>query len=154
MSLSVYTQELPSRLSLCSGFLSCCLMLVVGAGIVRQSAPSPAAPTDPAAPAPTKKKRNKKEWAYANALFAGPDSAWYDFLEGNNVVKMAKKEFKDLDAFCEWRQEKKRTGLPTNIIEVRKEYERFKTPALDLTAMAPAKAPPAPIYRKINLGEL
>lgn len=111
---------------------------------------APAAPA-PAPAAPVKKRRNKKEWGYANALFAGPDQSWFDFHIANDVVKLAKKEFKDMDAFCAWRVDKKRPGLKTTIIQVRMEYRIYAAPVVDLNEMKPAKAAEAPQYRTVNL---
>jgi len=106
--------------------------------------------TEAPATAP-KRKGTKKEWGYANALFHGPNKAFYDFDAGNKVMKMAKKEFKDMKDFCLWREEKSRPALPTNMAEVRKEYERFKTPPINLDAMKPVDKPEKPVYRKVNL---
>ena len=110
--------------------------------------------TSPPPPPPTKtkaKKPNKKDWGYANALFAGPNKKFYDFQIGNQVLKMAKKEFKDLDGFCAWRIEKKCPGLPIDFKDVKKDYEKYQTPPIDLAAMQPESAAPTPKYRKVEL---
>jgi len=113
--------------------------------IVRQASPAQAVTKAPKTP------KDKKDWHYANALFAGPEEAFYDFTEGNKVVKNARNTIKDFDSFCEWRADKKRPALKVNILEVRKEYERYLKPEIKLESMTPAAAAKEPQYRKVKL---
>lgn len=100
---------------------------------------------------PAKKRKNKKDWSYANALFAGPEKAFYDYAEGNQVINKLKKNIKDMEEFCDWRLAKNKPALPTIIEEVMREYDRYKAPPIDLNAMLPAKKKPEPVYRKVDL---
>ena len=100
---------------------------------------------------PQKKKGARKDWQIANDLFKGPEDQFYDFSDGNKLVSEVKKKFKDLSDFCEWRVNKKRPALKLTMKEIEMEYERFKTPPVDLNTMKPAAKSETPAYRAVKL---
>lgn len=100
---------------------------------------------------PFKTDKNKKDFEYANNLFAGPASNFYSFHEGNSILNEMLSRVSDMDEFCEWRLKKKRQAIPTSAAALKKEYEIFKAPEIDLSSMKAAPQAPAPSYRSIKL---
>lgn len=90
---------------------------------------------------------------FANNLFGqGMKNTGFDYKEGNDALaEIIKRQEIDLSDLCEWRKNKQRPKIETNIKSVEKEWEIFKKPKTSPSGMKPKERKKRTAPREISL---